>query len=78
MLVSQGILIARVAKTGRLRYTYSWNKKLLDFVDGSLELNLGSVFGVFNRDQNVQFVIQVLPVGFSLHLVLLKAMAQSV
>jgi hypothetical protein len=48
------------------------NEQLLDFLDGTLHLHLRPVLGVLDRDQDVQLVVQVLPVGLAAVLLLLK------
>lgn len=47
------------------------NEQFSDFLDGTFEFHLGAIFGVFDGDQHVKLIGQVLPVGFSAICVLL-------
>lgn len=51
--------------------THSGHEKFLDLVDGPLEFDLGPVVRVLHRDQDVEVLTEVLPVGLpSVHLLL--------
>lgn len=51
--------------------THSGHEKFLDLVDGPLEFDLGPVVCVLHRDQDVEVLAEVLPVGLpSVHLLL--------
>lgn len=56
----------------RSEATYGRNEQLLDLVDGPLELHFGPVLRVLDRDEHVQLVVQVLPVGLAAVLLLLR------
>lgn len=51
--------------------THCRDKQLLDFLHGSLEFYLSTVLRVFNCDEHVQVLVQMLPVGLSTVLLLL-------
>lgn len=56
--------------------THGGHEKFLDLVDGSLELDLGTVVRVLHRDQDVEVLAEVLPVGLpSVHLLLKRTRA---
>jgi hypothetical protein len=54
------------------RKTYGWDEEALDFVNCTLKLELRAYFRVLDGEQDVEIVLQVLPVGFASVLVLLK------
>lgn len=59
------------SSTGLARGTHSRHQQLLDLVDGPLEFDLGPVVRVLHRDQDVEVLAQVLPVGLPpVHLLL--------
>lgn len=51
--------------------THSGYEEFLDLVDGPLELDLGTVVRVLHCDQDVEVLVEVLPVGLTpVHLLL--------
>lgn len=51
--------------------THSGYEEFLDLVDGPLELDLGTVVCVLHGDQDVEVLVEVLPVGLTpVHLLL--------
>lgn len=52
-------------------WTHSGHQQLLDLVDGPLQFDLGPVVRVLHRDQDVEVLAEVLPVGLPpVHLLL--------
>ena len=51
-------------------------QQLLDLVDGARKLHLSAVLRVLDRDEHVQLVVEVLPVGLAAVLVLLEIREQ--
>ena len=58
--------------TVNLKWTTHHCQQLLDFIHCSLEFESCSVLGVLDCDQNVELVVEMLPVGFAPVLFLLK------
>lgn len=48
------------------------NEQFSNFLDGTFELHLGAILGVFDGDQNVKLIGEMLPVGFATVGVLLR------
>lgn len=54
------------AKAGtKLESTHHGNQEFLHLLNSSLHLHGGSVFGVLHCDQNMQLIVQMLPVWLS-------------
>lgn len=56
----------------RGQVTHRWNQQLVDLLHGSLEFDLGSVLSVLHRDEDVEVLVQMLPVGLPSILLLLE------
>lgn len=68
---TQSTFIPRSCQPGAGARTHSRYQQFLDLVDGPLELDLGPVVRVLHRDQDVEVLAEVLPVGLpSVHLLL--------
>ena len=57
--------------------TYGRYEQFLDLFSGVFQLDGRSVLGVFNCDENVKILVQMFPLGFTAHLLLLHAVANT-
>jgi len=53
--------------------TYGRHEQFLDLFSGMFQLDGRSVLGVFDCDEHVQIFVQMFPLGFATHLLLLHA-----
>jgi len=57
--------------------TYGRYEQFLDLFSGVFQLDGRSVLGVFNCDENMKILVQMFPLGFTAHLLLLHAVANT-
>jgi len=55
----------------RKAQTYGRYEQFPDLFSGMLQFDCRSVFGIFDCDKNVKILVQMFPLGFTAHLILL-------